>query len=152
MKFRIILLIILGISIVSADTTFFDNPDDLLIIGSSVTANSGTTEITGRITEGGGGCIYKWNCTEWSECFSTGRQIRNCINFGTCPNNYKVPQTKQNCHYISPQTEEKSEETTGKETTDKNKIFIYLILTVISIFIIFNLLKLLLPKKFQKEK
>lgn len=91
---RVIILIIISLLLVpfvSAETTFFDQ-DDAFIMGNSP---------TGGITRGSGGCTYKWNCTDWGECLSSGKQTRNCTNIGTCPNTYKTQEIEQNCIYTS---------------------------------------------------
>lgn len=41
-------------------------------------------------------CVYKWNCTEWSECIN-GKQTRTCKNVGTCSSYYKTPEIERNC-------------------------------------------------------
>ena len=137
MKYIIILLIFLLIPLVYAETTFFDNPDDAFIMGNSTTT-SPTGEVIGGITEettGSGGCLYKWNCTNWSECPTFGKQIRNCTNIGTCSNTYKSPEIKQNCTYTPPKGEKE------KEIVNNNKIFLYFIIILIIGFIIFYLKK-----------
>lgn len=100
---RLVFLLISAIfliQLVYADTTFFDNPDDIFIIGNSSAGR--VTEITAGAISGvtdEGGCMYKWNCTDWSRCFLPGKQIRNCTNIGTCSSAYKVPGTEQKCIY-----------------------------------------------------
>jgi hypothetical protein len=95
-KTRIIILAVflLATTKVSAETTFFDNPNDAFIMGNSLTSG-----ITGGVT-GGGGCLYKWNCTEWGACNQEGKQTRTCNNIGTCSNEDNAPQIEQNCTYV----------------------------------------------------
>ncbi|MFH1607548.1 MAG: hypothetical protein ABIA78_00260 [archaeon] len=54
-------------------------------------------------SSGGGGssCVYKWNCTDWGKCFPRGKQTRDCFNIGSCSDNYKTPETEQNCTYVA---------------------------------------------------
>lgn len=124
----------------SAETTFFDNPDDMFVMSSSSTM---PTEDRGTI--GGGGCAYKWNCTDWGECLQSGKQIRDCTNIGTCSDTYKSPKIEQNCTYTAPEaekesiTEEEAKIISEKEITDKNNIFIYIIIIFIAGFVIFYL-------------
>ena len=143
MKYLIIFFIfLLTISLISisieAETTFFDQ-DNAFIIGNSITG--GTTS--------GGGCRYKWNCTNWSECLPSGKQTRNCTNIGTCSSTHNRPEIKQNCTYTAPKIEkenvtEKQNETekiSEKEIVNKNKILIYSVISLIILSIIFYLKK-----------
>ena len=95
---------LLMISLVSAETIFFDNPDDTFIMGEYTTSGliGGTT---GETTGSGGDCTYKWNCTNWSECLPTEKQTRTCTNVGTCSNKYKNPEAEQTCTYTTPEVE-----------------------------------------------
>ena len=81
MKYIIILLIFLLIPFVNAESTFFDNPDDNFIMGSSATTGGavigGTTGGTTGGAISGGGCLTNWSCSSWSSCIN-GIQIRNC--------------------------------------------------------------------------
>jgi len=170
MKYIIILFIFLLLPLVSAETTFFDQ-DDAFIMGNSPAIDSG---ITGGAT-GGGGCRYEWNCTNWSECLSSGKQIRNCTNIGSCSDRYKTPEIEQNCTYIAPKVEEKGKELEkenvtkgeeGKETgeqggigeiikeeiVDKNKILVYSIIILIIVSIIFYLKRNYFKKLVKKIK
>jgi len=134
MKFIILLIILFLIPLIQADTTFFDNPNDFFIMNSLATGGM-TGEITTGTT-GGGGCMYGWNCTNWSRCSFFGKQTRNCINIGTCPDNYKTPTTEQNC------TSSFEGEIIWRETFDKNKIFIYFFIVILVIsFVIFYIKK-----------
>jgi hypothetical protein len=142
MRFIILIMIsLLFLPLTQADTTFFDNPDDAFIMG--ILPTSGVTgEIISGGTTGGGGCLYKWNCTNWSECSQEGKQTRNCTNIGTCSYIYKTPETEQNCVYTSPEVEEdKEEEINDKGITVKNKTFIYLMIILIILSVIFYLKK-----------
>jgi hypothetical protein len=93
---------------------------------------------------GGGGCNYKWNCTNWSECTQTEKQIRNCTNIGTCPDNYKTPEIEQNCTYAF------EEEIIFKGTTER-EIFIYfatiLVVGLIILYLKRGYIKRLIKKK-----
>jgi hypothetical protein len=154
MVFSMIFLFFL-LPVIKADTTFFDNPNDFFIISGTAATGGATPGITGRAT-GGTGCKYEWNCTDWGECLSSGTQIRNCINTGTCPDVYNVPVTWQNCSYTNQANEGDNE--TKKinwiEIADKNKIFISSIITIILIvlFAIFYLRKKILKKPAKKVR
>ncbi len=145
------LFLIFSLSAVKADTTFFDQSDSF-VMGNSPTTYSG---ITGGTT-GTGGCLYKWNCTNWSECLSSGKQTRNCTNIGTCPNTYKSPEINQNCTYTpSPKMdgENKTGKISGEEIVDKSKILIYFIIILAILLVIFYLKKLYKnSKSTNKEK
>jgi len=135
--FLIIFLIL--ISLVSADTTFFDNSNDFFIMSSSATTvviTGGTIGQTDETIDGKGGCRYEWNCTNWSKCLSSGKQIRNCTNIGTCSDTYKTPKMEQNCIYTS------EGKIIWKEIVYKNKRFIYFFIIILIIsFVIFYLKK-----------
>jgi len=113
------------INLVYADTTFSDNPDDILIMSnSSTTFNGATGGITGEVIEetiGGTNCLYKWNCTNWEVCSPSEKQIRNCTNVGTCLDEYKPPKTNQSCNYTS----QNSNEENKKSGTEYNNVIFY---------------------------
>lgn len=94
MKYFILLLgIILLSSLVSADSTFFDQ-DDTFIMGFSSTTDSGTT----GGTTANGACLTNWTCSDWNSC-NAGVQIRNCTKTKTyCYADLKKkPIESQNC-------------------------------------------------------
>jgi len=64
----------------------------------------------GSSTGGGGGCSYKWVCKEWTECSVDGSQTRICTNAGSCSGNFRKPSKIQNCIFIPPEVEEKTDE------------------------------------------
>jgi hypothetical protein len=142
----IISLFLLAVN-ASAETTFFDNPDDAFIMYDFAT---GGVVIIGRTgeTTGGGGCTYEWNCTDWSKCLPSGKQTRNCVNVGTCPDMYEPPEMEQDCTYTaSPEIGEEYEEPeneTGKigerEIADENIIFLYSLTTILVIVIISSII------------
>ncbi len=153
MKLLLILFLLL-IPLVYAETTFFDNPDDVFIMGNPATGGviEGTTGVTT-----GGGCSYKWNCTNWSECSSYGKQIRNCTNVGTCSSTYKFPAIEQNCTYPAPEIEEKdkaleneTKKINEKGIISKDRILLYFIIILIILSIIFYLKKDYLKKLLKK--
>lgn len=111
----ILITLIFLISLVNADSTFFDSPDYSFVIGNPSTTDSG---ITSRTTNGGG-CKYEWNCTNWSECLPSGKQIRNCVNIGSCSDTYKSPEIEKNCTYAVSELEKETEKKNEKE----NQIF-----------------------------
>jgi len=135
------------IPLVQAETTFFDNPDDAFIMGSPTTTPTADNGVTGEVT-GGRGCLYKWNCTDWSECLASEKQTRNCTNLGTCPNTYKTPEIEQNCTYTAPEFEEDKE--SEKEIAVKNKLLFCFIIVLIILFIIIYLKKDYLRKLIKK--
>lgn len=133
-----IILFLLLIPFAYAETTFFDQ-EDIFIMGNSPTTLTSDSGVTG-----GGGCIFKWNCTNWSECLSYGKQTRNCTNIGTCLGTYNSPKIEQNCTYITPEINKegnKPEKINVKEIAEKNKVLIYFIIALIILFIIFYLKK-----------
>jgi len=137
MKFIILITFLILIPLVLAETTFFDNPNDFFIMNNPATGGvtGGTTgQATGGVT--GGGCIYKWNCADWGECLPSGKQIRNCVNIGNCPDTYQTPETEKNCSYT---TSESDGEENGKE--EINKAIIFFITALAILFIILYLKK-----------
>ena len=147
MKFVIVIISLLLIPLIQAETTFFDNPDEIFIINNPETKTVESV-ITGSVTGGGsgGGCLYEWKCTDWSECSKSRKQTRNCTNIGDCPNAYKTPRTEQNCIY-SPKYEEqnateeiekpKETELTWEKVTDKKAVFVYFVILSAILSIIF---------------
>jgi hypothetical protein len=131
MKRLVLIIFLLLIPIACADTTFFDNLDDVFIMNGSATSGViGRT--TGQVT-GGGICRYEWNCTNWSECLPSGKQTRNCTNVGTCFDRYRTPEIERNCIYIpssKDKKEDKNLEINRNEIVDKENIFIYLFIIV----------------------
>jgi len=93
-KYLIILFIFLLIPLAFAETTFFDNPDDTFIMGSSTTEGVIITEEQA----GGGGCLTNWSCSPWSSCIN-GKQTRNCTKEKPyCYADLKIkPIENQNC-------------------------------------------------------
>lgn len=140
-RYDMTLFFLVLIPLVSADTSFFDNPDDVFVMGSSSTGG-----VIG-VTTGGGSCKYEWNCTNWGECFPSGKQTRNCTNIGTCSDTYKSPEIEQNCTYTNPESEKDKElENETEEPTfsppdekilDKNKIPVYFIIILIVSIILY---------------
>ncbi|MFH0712061.1 MAG: hypothetical protein V1889_03040 [archaeon] len=151
MKFIIlIILLFLFIPLVFAETTFFDNPDDAFVMGNSPA--TGGVIITEEQQAGGGGCLYKWNCTDWSECFSSGEQTRDCVNVGSCPDTYKVPETRQNCTYVvSGIGEDLEKEGEEEGIVNENRIFIYVVVVLIILFVVFYLEKDYFKKLIKKS-
>ncbi len=130
----------------SAETTFFDNPDDAFIMDDFAT---GEVVIVGRTggTRSVGACAYQWNCTDWGGCLPSGKQTRNCVNVGTCPDTYEPPEMEQDCTYTAsrevgeepeePGNETRKQNETGKmgekEIADENIIFLYSLITTLAI-------------------
>ena len=136
---------LLFLSLIQADKTFFDNPDDAFIMGDSPSTTGEVIITEEQQASGGGGCLYKWNCTNWGECLTSGKQTRNCTNIGTCSDIYKTPEIEQNCSYNASEIED------DKEIKDKNKILIYLIIILVILFIILYLKKDYFKKLIKKQ-
>lgn len=100
MKIIILVILFFSINLIYAETTFFDKPDSFFIINNPSAENiiegTGGTGTGKIINMPGGPCRYAWNCTKWSLCFSE-KQIRDCINIGSCLDSYKPPETEKNC-------------------------------------------------------
>ncbi|MDD5699959.1 MAG: hypothetical protein PHH00_02075 [Candidatus Nanoarchaeia archaeon] len=141
------------ISLVSAETTFFDNPDDAFVMSSAAESTGSAAEgITGRVTGGTatGNCSYNWDCTNWSLCLSSEKQTRNCTNTGTCPDAYKTPKTEQDCIHSVPTASEwdkESGETTPEKIAGRNKMIVYTVIPLIAIFFILYLKKVILKRR-----
>jgi hypothetical protein len=146
MKILIISLILFLIPLVCAETTFFDNPDDIFVMANPAAANAvnagGTTEETATF----GSCTYKWNCTDWDRCSFSGKQNRICSNIGTCSEKYKPPRIEQNCTYL-PITGE----TIWREIIHNNKIIAYLVFIIIILLITIYFEKKYLKKQIKKH-
>jgi hypothetical protein len=149
MKFTLFIIFLLLLNIASAETTFFDQ-EEIFILNNFSESEVIDNPITRAASSGGSStstkeCTYQWNCAEWSKCLSSGKQLRNCINIGTCPDDYNFPETEKNCIYASSRIKEKTGE---KETAIQKKMpagftGIGIILAVLWLFfIIMNFLKI----------
>lgn len=142
MKYIFFLFFFLLIPLVFAEITFFDNPDNFFIMGDFNPTTTGEV-INETIVETiiAGGCMYKWNCTNWGRCLISEKQNRNCTNIGTCSDKYNPPEIEQNCTYDAPEIKKEEKKQEGKtiwgEILDKNKIFVYFIIILIILFIVF---------------
>lgn len=81
MKSRFLVIILVSlipfITFVSAQTTFYENPNDFYIFSTpSSTDSSSVVSDVGSIYSSGG-CITDWDCTDWGECINN-TQIRTC--------------------------------------------------------------------------
>jgi len=136
----IVSVLLFLIPLIQADTTFFDNPDDFFIMNSPATGGVIITEEQ-QASGGGGSCLYKWNCTDWGECLTSGKQLRNCANIGTCLDTYKTPETEKNCTYtpskIGEEEEEIGEEEEEEEIAGRNKLIFCFIIALVALFIMF---------------
>lgn len=88
-------LLVMIITNVSAETTFFENPTDALIINdpSAPESNDETTATIGTDnggSGGGGSCTTPWTCTNWSIC-KFNIQTRKC----TYPSGWCTPITSK---------------------------------------------------------
>jgi len=138
---KLMILIVLLVPLVFAETTFFDNPDDVFIMGNSDSVVTGGVTMDETIdgTVGGGGCLYKWNCTDWGECSSSGKQTRDCVNVGTCLDRYRVPEMERDCDYIGSLedlNEENIIERGWEEESDKEEIVYWYWLLVFSVAVL----------------
>lgn len=143
----------------TAETTFFDQ-GDVFIMGNPPTGAVIEKTVAEAIREAilGGGCTYRWNCTNWGECSPVGKQARNCTNIGSCSSAYKTPELKQNCTYAAPETVKKGNEsekgnvieTGGRQEeiaeliwkiADNNRLLLYLAAVPMACFIIIYLKK-----------
>jgi hypothetical protein len=154
-----IILFLLLIPLVYAETTFFDNPEETFVMGNPAASSGGIISGTGTggaisSTTDTGDCIYKWNCTNWSRCFFPGKQTRNCANIGTCPGTYNYPETEQKCIYtIFPEADKEYKEvirTIWNNITGKNKAFIYAAVTLIFLLVVIYLKKDFLKKTIKR--
>ncbi len=145
----IISLMLLAVN-VSAETTFFGNPDDAFIMDDFATTGGVViVERTGGATSRGA-CTYQWDCTDWGKCLPSGKQTRNCINVGTCHDTYEPPEMEQDCTYTAfpevgeeheePGNETKEQNETGKMgengIVDENMVFFYSLITTLAIGIL----------------
>ena len=171
MRFIIFLFTFLLIPLVSAETSFFDNPNEAFIMSNSATTGGAVGGTSGGTT-GGGGCRYEWKCTNWSECLPSGKQTRICTNTGTCSDTYKSPETKQNCTYTAPEPKKEAKELekenvlldeeetkkqnktekdiVEKEIINRNKISVYSIIILMIISVTLYLKKDYLKKQIKK--
>jgi hypothetical protein len=107
MRFVIPILSLFLVNLAYAETTFVDQ-DDAFIMHNPTTRGTteGTTEglIEGTIEgTGGGGCITKWVCDDWSQCIN-GEQKRVCAKESSvCYASEKDrPSETQSCIYTAP--------------------------------------------------
>lgn len=134
--FFLFFIVILFFQFINADTTFFDNEEDVFIIGNPMITSS---EITGIIKEnelnGAGGCITNWICSDWSSCINN-RQTRNCAKEKSyCYTDLnKKPIESQNCS-IEKQNEMQGPQTKEKDKKIMNFIFVFIILAIIILFL-----------------
>ncbi len=90
----------------------FDSPNGGVDTGNNVVwANTsafsfwgvfGTLVPAPSTSTGGGGSGYKWKCTGWSECGSSGIQTRICTNEGSNRGTVGKPAEAQSCTYVPP--------------------------------------------------
>src|SRR3989338_8615058 len=73
----------------------------------SISENTESTALASIVRyEGGGGCIYTWQCSDWTECSENGIQTRTCTNIGTCLGDYSKPAEIQDCVYTAKEQEQ----------------------------------------------
>ncbi len=117
--------VILTSVLVFADTTFFDNPDDAFIMGSSATGEFSRASGEKIL----GNCLTNWVCNSWSGCIN-GIQQRNCAKEKSyCYADLKEkPIESQNC---SIETEKQNE---TQKPQIKIFIFVFIIIAIIILF------------------
>ncbi len=72
----------------------------------SISENTESTALASIVRyEGGGGCIYTWQCSDWTGCSENGIQTRTCTNMGTCLGDYSKPAEIQDCVYTAKEQE-----------------------------------------------
>jgi len=150
-QITIFLVLLLSMPLISSDTTFFNNPNDYFIMSNfQSAAQTADTPIITERASGAGSCVYKWDCTKWSECTIFGKQNRNCMNIGNCIDTYKTPETEQNCIYLQKdieeyekqsETEKETKELVQKNIINKERIFIYFIILLVILSVIFYIKK-----------
>ncbi len=47
-------------------------------------------------------CIESWSCSDWSECFPNGTQVRECVDVNECGTEEDMPDTVRSCVYEEP--------------------------------------------------
>ncbi len=119
------LLFILIFSLVSSETTFFEDPNDYHFYMNGKESPLPEEKISSEILAGGiGGCLESINCSEWTTC-ELGHQKRFCL------------ESQLDCKKFS-YTEEKKcsgkilEEETPSENNILKKILVILILGLIA--------------------
>jgi hypothetical protein len=141
----LIILFLLLVVNVSAETTFFDNPDGTFII---INATTGT--VIEGITGGtiiGGGCTYNWSCTGWSGCIN-GIQTRTCTNLGSCFDNKGKPIESQSCtslKNIAPPTV--TTKTSEEPKAPSTMILLGLVVGLIAVIAISTIITAIILKK-----
>lgn len=152
-KFKLLMIFLflfLLIPLVFADITFFDNPDDVFIIGSSPTGGATIEETTGGTT-GGGGCLTNWSCSFWSSCVDR-IQIRNCTKEKAyCYADLKIkPVENQSCS-IGTENNTKSEE--GNFISQNTPVnFKNITLAVIGLIVIIGIAVFLAHNRYRKRR
>lgn len=123
--------VILTYVLVSADTTFFDNPDDAFIMGSSATGEFSRASGEKIL----GDCLTNWICAPWSSCID-GIQIRNCAKEKEyCYADLKEkPIESQNCSIKTEKQDEMPQPLQKKDKKIINFIFALIILAIIILF------------------
>jgi hypothetical protein len=149
------MLLLLSLSLVPADTTFFDQ-DNAFIIGNSATLP--ISEITGAASDGTtetivskGSCLTNWSCSSWSSCVNE-IQIRNCTKEKIyCYADLKnKPAETQNCsNKIKNNTQVEKEDLRSQNLPINFK---NIIIIVIGIIILVIVLVFYFFKKYRRKK
>ena len=96
---------------------------------------------------GGGHCVTKWECTNWTDCSVSGKQYRTCIyNKNWCKPTYSKPTENQTCDYVAPSVEKEPINETEVETPVPEEIIapeplktingLYVILAIVGVIVI----------------
>lgn len=148
-------------SLVHAEITFFDDSNDVFIIGEAGDSSLSSTTISS--SQEGGSCRHKWECMNWSACLPPGEQTRKCTNIGTCSDKYNPPEIEQNCtstpikieDNIKRQNETKNqmfEESKEKLKTDENKLYTYFYIIFLVGILLWFIRKDIILKYSKKDK
>ena len=81
-------------------------PDNYTVkIWLNTSAEEAVAKTQGIYTGSGGGyiCNEEWSCTEWSDCFLDGLQVRTCTDLSNCGSHIGMPTEEQSCIYMLPE-------------------------------------------------
>jgi hypothetical protein len=92
------------------------------IFGTEVSSPAAPIVTVPVSTGKGGGCVAKWDCSEWSKCSSDGIQTRGCERIGTCFNGEK-PEEERECEYTAAEVEVEEKPKDVELPAPKEKLF-----------------------------
>lgn len=117
----IFLFVVLLVSILawaSAQTTFYENPNDFYIFPTPTSESSSNVVSDVGSVYSSGGCITDWNCTEWGECMNN-TQTRTCSKIAQNCYAGTAPEETQFCN-SNATTPQGINETAGQNGTGPN--------------------------------